>query len=70
MKRKTKQRTSKNKLGEFMKKILSIFNILSFLFISYIIFVEEFITENDMFPSFLYKRAEKLGSIFKYYTNP
>ena len=53
-----------------MKKFLSIFNILSFLFVSYIIFVEEFITENDIFPSFLYKRAEKLGSVFEYYTNP
>ena len=53
-----------------MKKFLSIFNILSFLFVSYIIFVEEFITENDIFPSFLYKRAEKLGSIFEYYANP
>ena len=53
-----------------MKKFLSIFNIMSFLFVSYIIFVEEFITENDIFPSFLYKRAEKLGSVFEYYTNP
>ena len=53
-----------------MKKFLSIFNILSFLFVSYIIFVEEFITENDIFPSFLYKRAEKLGSVFEYYINP
>ena len=43
---------------------------MSFLFVSYIIFVEEFITENDIFPSFLYKRAEKLGSVFEYYTNP
>ena len=40
------------------------------MFVSYIIFVEEFITENDIFPSFLYKRAEKLGSVFEYYTNP
>lgn len=53
-----------------MKKFLSIFNILAFLFVSHIIFVEEFITENDVFPSFLYKRAEKLGSVFEYYTNP
>ena len=53
-----------------MKKFISILNIILFLFISYIIFKEILWSDGSIFPSVLYERAEKLGSVYKYYIEP
>lgn len=52
-----------------MKKLISIFNITLFLFISHIIF-QEFIESDGFFPSPLYDRAEHLGNISSFYREP
>ena len=53
-----------------MKKFILVFNIVLFLFVSYVIFQEFLQSNGSLFPSVLYERAEKLGNISKYYRNP
>lgn len=53
-----------------MKKVILVFNLALFLFVSHIIFQEFLQSNGSLFPSFLYERAEKFGNISKYYRDP
>ena len=63
----------KIKKENFMKKFLSIFltifNIMSFLFISHVI-LDEFFLSTDGFPTLLSDKAYYLGNVAEYYIKP